>query len=290
MCTNLPADTVDVELTLRTVQGIYICHKDHTMETTIFTSWSKSVIPFPSSRKKDKTFKEDSKGQMTLTWTPSDSTPTKPPKIPRKYAPGKVRTWWSNCNHHFNPIKTNWVDKLGTNLINTGNISIIKPIPQKACEQFGATCSFCRQQVPHSLLNQSDWSSKDWDGKKAKAKEQNPFSKSNTFKTKAENSTLDLVGSLPFHGLKIQPDKMDKKAPEVSTTPTPPLEQGAVGTAPKVAQTKLDTVPKEEDKTVAQELREHIEEAKYKLYIRQLSTEESDIETEMDGSEYPFLD
>ena len=134
MCTNLPANTVDVELTLRMVQGIYIYHKDHTAETTIFTPWSKSVIPFPSLRKKIKAFKEDSKGQMTLTWTPSDSTPTKPPKIPRKCTPGKVRTWWSNHNHHFNPIKTTWVYMLGTNSISTGNISIIKPIPQKVCE------------------------------------------------------------------------------------------------------------------------------------------------------------
>ena len=51
-------------------------------------------------------------------------------------------------------------------------ITIIKCIPQKVCEQFGATCLFCRQQVPHPLLNQSNWSSKDWDGDKAKAREQ----------------------------------------------------------------------------------------------------------------------
>ena len=34
----------------------------------------------------------------------------------------------------------------------------------------------------------------------------------------------------------------------------------------------------------------HIEEAKYKLYIGHLSTEESDTDTEVDGSDYPFLD
>ena len=134
MHTNLPTDTVDVELTLRMVQGIYIYCKDHTADTTIFTPWSKSLIPFPSLRKKIKAFNEDSKGQMTLTWMSSDSTPTKPPKIPRKCTPGKVRTWRSNCKHCFNLIKTNWVDTLGTNLISTGNVSIIKPIPQKACE------------------------------------------------------------------------------------------------------------------------------------------------------------
>ena len=70
---------------------------------------------------------------------------------------------------------------------------------------------------------------------------------------------MDLVGSLPFQGLKIQPDKMDEKSPEVSTTPIPPLEQGAVGIAPKDSQTKLDIVSKEEDETAVWELR------KYKL-------------------------
>ena len=69
---------------------------------------------------------------------------------------------------------------------------------------------------------------------------------------------------------------MDKKVPEVSTTLIPPLKQTAVGTAQKDGQTKLDTVPEEEDETAVQQLRMHIEEAKYKLYIGQLSTEESD--------------
>ena len=224
------------------VQKIYIYSKDHTPETTIFTPWSKSVIPFSSLRKKIKAFKEDS-NLGTMCFHPKKSF-----QNPRKCIPGMVRTQWSNCNHHFNPIRTNWVDTLGTKWTNTSNINIIKPIPQKVCEQFGAICSFSRQQVPHPLPNESDWSSEDWDGDKAKAREQNPFFKFNTPKTKTENSTMDLVGSLPFQGLMIQTDKTDEKALEVSTIPIPPLEQGAVGTAPKDGQTKLDTIPKEEDK------------------------------------------
>ena len=101
---------------------------------------------------------------------------------------------------------------------------------------------------------------------------------------------MDLVGSLPFQNLKIQPDKTEKQAPEVSTMPIPPLEQGAVETAPKDSIMKLDTIPTEQDKSGAWELRMQIEEAKYKLYIGQLSTEESDTETETDDSNYPFLD
>ena len=144
MHTNFTSDTVDVELTIRTVQGIYTYWKDHTAEAAIFTPWSRSVIAFPSLRKKIKAFKEDSRGQKTLTWTPQISTPTKPPQNPRKQASGKVRTQWSNQNHHFNPIKTNRFNMLGTNPMEVNKISIIKPTPQKTCECFGATCSFCR--------------------------------------------------------------------------------------------------------------------------------------------------
>ena len=127
-------------------------------------------------------------------------------------------------------------------------------------------------------------------GERAKAKEQNPFFEFDTPKIKPGNPSMDFVGSLPFQNLKIQPDKTDKQAPEVSTMPLPPLEQGVVETAPKDSISKIDMIPKEQDEMVAQELRMQIEEAKYKLYISQLSTEKSDMGTEMYGSNYPFLD
>ena len=45
--TILLMETVDVELTVRMVKGIYTYRKDHTTESTIFTPWSKKVTPFP---------------------------------------------------------------------------------------------------------------------------------------------------------------------------------------------------------------------------------------------------
>ena len=74
---------VDVELTIRMVQGIYIYCKGHTAESTIFALWSKSVTPFPSLRKKIKAFKEDSRGHLTPTWMALVNTPIKPPRNPR---------------------------------------------------------------------------------------------------------------------------------------------------------------------------------------------------------------
>ena len=61
-----------------------------------------------------------------------------------------------------------------------------------------------------------------------------------------------------------------------------------MGTAPKDGKTKLDTVPKEEEELAEWGLRMQIEEEKYKLYIGQLSMEESNMDMEMDRSEYPF--
>ena len=262
MHTNLPTDMVDMELTVRMVQGIYIYHKDHSAESTIFTLWIKSVTPYPSLKKKIKAFKEDSRGQLTPTGMPVVNTLTESPRNPRKCISGKVRTRWSNHNHHFNLIKTNQANMLETDLMNENKISIIKCIPQMACKQFGATCSFCRQQVPHPSLNQSDWSSEDWDRDKDKAKEQNSIVKFNIPWPKMNNPTLDPVDSIPFDKLTIQTDGPDKKALEVSATLIPPPEQAAVGTAITGGQTKLDIVPKEEEEQAAWELRMQIEEEK----------------------------
>ena len=40
ICMCLLTDTVDVELTIRMVKGIYTYCKDHTAESTIFSLWS----------------------------------------------------------------------------------------------------------------------------------------------------------------------------------------------------------------------------------------------------------
>ena len=44
--TGLPTDTVDVELMVRMVKGIFTYRKDHTAESMVFSPWSRTVIPF----------------------------------------------------------------------------------------------------------------------------------------------------------------------------------------------------------------------------------------------------
>ena len=103
------------------------------------------------------------------------STPPKIPRNSRKHAICKIRTNWSNRNHRFNPIKTNRYNTMDTKMMDMNKIDIIKPPSRKASECFGLTCSYCRQDAPYPSPIHSDWSSKDWDGDKAKTREQKPL-------------------------------------------------------------------------------------------------------------------
>ena len=104
--TCLATDTVDIDLTVRTVKGIYTYRKDHTTESTIFTPWSKKVIPFPSLRWKIHVFQDDKRQNMMTLWNNGNMVRfSAPPKMPRRHSTGKIRTRWSGRNHRFNPIK-----------------------------------------------------------------------------------------------------------------------------------------------------------------------------------------
>ena len=104
--TALPMDTVDIELMIQMVKGIYTYRKDHTAKSTVFSPWSRTIIPFPSLQRKFQAFQNENR-QMTA-WnndhaSPYFSTPTKPKC---KHTSGKTRSRQSNQRHHVNPIKT----------------------------------------------------------------------------------------------------------------------------------------------------------------------------------------
>ena len=174
--TCLLTDTVDVDLTVRRVKGIYTYRKDHTTESTIFTLWSKKVILFPSLRWEIQAFQDDKRQNMTIPWNEGNafqfSAPPKVPRNPRKHTTGKIRTRWSGRNR-FNPIKMRRPNTPDTKVLGLDRIDIKAPILAKACDSFGLSCSYCKQGVLHPSPQESDWSSEDWDGTKAKAREQN---------------------------------------------------------------------------------------------------------------------
>ena len=91
---------------------------------------------------------------------------------PRKHTTGKIRTRWSGRNW-FNPIKARRSNTLDTKVSDLNKTDIIAPIPRKACDSFSLSCSYCEQGAPHPSWQELDWSSEDWDGTKAKAREQN---------------------------------------------------------------------------------------------------------------------
>ena len=171
--TCLPTDMVDVHLTVRTVKGTY--RKDHTRESTIFTLWSKKVIPFTSLRQKIQAFQDDKGQNMTMPWNNSNmvqfSAPPKMLRNLRKWSTSKIRTRWAEIAS--NPIKTRRPNTPDTKASELDRVDIKAPIPKKACGSFSLSCSYSMQGTPHPLPQEPEWSSEDWDGTKAKAREQN---------------------------------------------------------------------------------------------------------------------
>ena len=66
--TSLLMDTVDIDLTVWTVKGIYMYRKDHTIESMIFMPWSNKVISFPSLRQKIQAFQDNKRQETTMPW------------------------------------------------------------------------------------------------------------------------------------------------------------------------------------------------------------------------------
>ena len=103
--TGLLMDTVDVELTIRMVKGIYTYRKDHMAESTVFSPWSRTVIPFPSLHKKIQAFQDENR--QTSAWNKGHATSyfstQSQPKC--RHTLGKTRIRWSNQRNRFNPIK-----------------------------------------------------------------------------------------------------------------------------------------------------------------------------------------
>ena len=276
--TCLLTDMVDVDLTIRTIKGIYMYCKDHTMELTL---WSKSVTPFPSLRQKIQVFKGDKRQNMTMPWDNGNmvqfSAPPKMPRNSRKHVIDKIRTIWSNRNHRFNPIKTNRYSTLDTKMTDMKKIDIIKPTPSKVCEHFGLSCSYCRQYTLHPSPVHSDWSSKNWDSDKAKAGEQKSLIDFEIPKQKMDTEEVTDIDKVPFHKLSLGQDEQKEGEPLEVTKSLAPL--------PSDSANMEGTVKDEEEGLMEVEVRLQKEEEKFKMYdkiyVNLLSEEEtSNMETD----------
>ena len=128
--TGLPMDTVDVELTVRTVKGIYTYRKDHTAEFIVFSPWSRTIIPFPSLRRKIQAYQDENK--QSSAWNKGHAAPYFPtlPQCKQRYPSGKTRTRWSNQRHRFDPIKTEHYNTEDQETIDFRKTDIIEPTPK----------------------------------------------------------------------------------------------------------------------------------------------------------------
>ena len=97
--TNLLIDTVEVELTVQRVKGT-TCTQRTTLDSMIFTPWSKEVTPFPSLRHKIQAYWDDQRSERVLPWGNDGnssfqfSAPPVTQTNPRKRVPHKIRARW----------------------------------------------------------------------------------------------------------------------------------------------------------------------------------------------------
>ena len=66
-------DTVDIELTVRMVKGICTYRKDHMAESMVISLWSRTIIPFPSLRRKIQVYQDENK--QTSAWNKGHAAP-----------------------------------------------------------------------------------------------------------------------------------------------------------------------------------------------------------------------
>ena len=143
-------------------------------------------------------------------------------------------------------------------------------ILSKARDRFGLSYSYCKQGALHLSPQELDWSSKDWDGTKAKVKEEtNSLTDYNTLKPQTNIDPKADVDKIAFSKLQIRQGDLKEKLVEVTDMLIPP----------PMTKTPEDIVEKSNsDKLSKAERKLQQEEEKYKLYQRvymgQLSEEE----------------
>ena len=187
-------------------------------------------------------------------------------------------------------------------------IDIVQPTPKRLCTRTPKGCMYCKFNAPHPSITPSDWSSEEWDGKKAKAKEQRPLLDfrlleqqiqkilQDTTQDTQQDMTQDAVSDKQETDLidRMQDLMLDQKPDTQNKTdiPAPPPD------APGV---KYEEVRKDDPTTTTynmtnQEVRLQHKEEKYGIYVSTFSYEgdNSDLDSEMDSDSnamaYPFLE
>ena len=271
----------------------------------VFSPWSRTITPFPLLCSKIQAFQSESRQETA--WDnnnamPYFSTPPKPKYNPRKHAPGKTTTRWSNRRHRFNPIKTDRFNTCDSDSSDLNKLDIIQPTPKRICNRSPKGCTYCAYNAPHPSPAPSDWSSEDWDWDKAKAKEQRLLINFKLLDTQAQNTIQetmidrqekDLVNGID--NLMLDADKtapVDTLAPKLDMTdilaPQPDMtekECKVEGTKDKKL-TPMYNMTEQEQSLQCEE--------KFNIYMSTFGYEgdDSDLDSDMDSNvmAYPYVE
>ena len=147
--TGLLTDTVDVELTVWMVKGIYTYRKDYMAKSMVFSTWSRTVIPFPFLCKKIQAFQDENRQMSVRNKGRATSYFSVQPQPKCRHTLGKTRTRWSNWRNWFNPIKTEWYNVQDRDTIDFNKIDIVKPTPKWLCMWTLNECTYCKFNALH---------------------------------------------------------------------------------------------------------------------------------------------
>ena len=189
-----------------------------------------------------------------------------------------------------------------SDLTDLNKIGIIQPTPKRLHTRTLEGCSYCKFDAPHPSTTLSDWSSKDWGGKKTKAKEQRSLINfkllkqqlQNTLQDKTKDTTqgvvLDKQEMDLINGMQDLMLEQDQDTTNTTDIPVPP----------PVMPVRKHKEAKEDDPTMAynmtnQEVRLQHEEEKYGIYMSTFSYKGDDsnlhskMDTDSNATAYQFL-
>ena len=167
-------------------------------------------------------------------------------------------------------------------------------------------CTYCKYDTPHPSTTPSDWSSEDWDGKKAKAREQCPLLDFNLLEKQLQKTLQDTKQDVPQDVLNDSSVEMDLTKGLHDLTLKEDIDiqnlMDTLAPLPESLERKSKTEDANDDtsksnyKMTKQECQLQEEEGKYEIYMSNFGYEgdnsdlDSETNTESDVTAYPYLD
>ena len=180
-CYAIPEDTVDVEMTIQMVDGIYTYRRDQTTQMTSYSQWSRQVKPFSSPRKKIPDYKQEKKESCEKR-NSNPFTPVRENKSGKKRSRKSQRSRKLDMGHSApSAVASTW--PMMTTTTSTASLSVPSDLPTTSNilsmpkppahrPHYKMWAIHHPTLVPLSSLVHSDWpSEEDWDGTKQKKRE-----------------------------------------------------------------------------------------------------------------------